>query len=243
MSGPLKTILVVEDEDDHFELVERAFDGEDGTFCLVRARTLEEAHERIGTLPPALVITDWKLPDGDGIQLIKKNMPGVFRYPVIVMTSHGNEAWAVEAMRLGALDYIVKSPETFFNIPRLARRALKEWDNITEREEAELALQEEKEFTETAINTMQGVFFVLDTQGRYVRWNRSLEDLVGTADHNLLGKDFLSAFRPEDREDIKAKITEVFAAGYAEAEARLSICGGGDAAVFLSDTEKNVQWR
>ena len=57
--------------------------------------------------------------------------------PVIVMTSHGNEAWAVEAIKLGALDYIVKSPESLSQMERSAERAMREWQHITALRKAE----------------------------------------------------------------------------------------------------------
>jgi PAS domain S-box-containing protein len=222
-------ILIVEDEDDHFELIRREFGKGAGGRSLERARDLREARRLIASRRPALVIADWKLPDGDGVQLIAKCPSGASQYPVIVMTSHGNEAWAVEAMKLGALDYIVKSPEAFADIPRIVNRACSEWKNIVERRSAENALQEEKELTETAVNTMPGVFFVLDAEGRYVRWNRCLEDLLGSADGSLRGRAFLDAVHSSDRQAVARTMTEVLAAGYAETGARL-LAGGSTAA-------------
>ncbi|HCC55580.1 MAG TPA: hypothetical protein DEQ20_11800 [Desulfobulbaceae bacterium] len=91
----LQVILIVEDEDDHFELIQRGFGDKDPGFRLERASTIQEARLQIATLAPTLVITDWKLPDGDGIELIGRDESGAPLFPVIITTSHGNEAWAV----------------------------------------------------------------------------------------------------------------------------------------------------
>ena len=61
------------------------------------------------------------------------------------MTSYGNEKSAVEAMKAGALDYIVKSPEAIAAIPRAVQRALREWNVIQANEQAEESLRESEE--------------------------------------------------------------------------------------------------
>jgi len=57
-------------------------------------------------------------------------------FPIMIMTSYGNEQVAVEAMKAGALDYVVKSAEAFATMPRTVERALREWKLLTERRDA-----------------------------------------------------------------------------------------------------------
>ena len=66
------------------------------------------------------------------------------------MTSCGNEAVAVAAMKAGALDYLVKSPEAFANMPGTVRRALREWKLIRERKLMESSLREALDRAEEA---------------------------------------------------------------------------------------------
>ena len=61
------------------------------------------------------------------------------------MTSHGDEQVAVEAMKAGALDYVVKTEATLTEMPRIAERALREWGHITERRRAEETAQHAQE--------------------------------------------------------------------------------------------------
>src|SRR5262245_11702663 len=71
------------------------------------AATLEAARRLMAELPFDLALLDVHLPDGEGTALLREKgfSPNT---SVIVMTADGGVAGAVEAMRLGALDYIVK---------------------------------------------------------------------------------------------------------------------------------------
>ncbi|MBE7470085.1 MAG: response regulator [Anaerolineales bacterium] len=140
-------ILLVEDEEAHVALISRSFEEQTPPIELVVARTLREATHLLIKLAPDLIITDWFLPDGDGIELLTADQINA-NYPVIVMTSHGNEQVAVEAMKAGALDYVVKSEVTLLAMPRIVQRVLREWGYIVERRRAEdEARQRNRELT------------------------------------------------------------------------------------------------
>jgi putative nucleotidyltransferase with HDIG domain len=133
-------ILLVEDELAHAELVRRAFERHGNKFRLSVAQTISEATSLIQTTPFALILTDWRLPDGEGTVLIdvqKENS----KIPVVIMTSHGNERVAVEAIKAGALDYVVKSDAALADMAHTAERALREWGNLTQRRHAEEQLR------------------------------------------------------------------------------------------------------
>jgi two-component system sensor kinase FixL len=134
MSGEPMHILLVEDEAAHAELVQRAFEARDSQVRLQVAASLSEAREWLAAtpMPPDLIIADWRLPDGEGMELLvaQPKSPVV---PVVIMTSHGNERVAVEAMKAGALDYVVKSETTLVDMPHIAERASRQWQMLVER--------------------------------------------------------------------------------------------------------------
>jgi len=92
--------------------------------------------------------------------------------------------------------------------------------DITERKEADRALRRAREFSANVIDAIPGVFFVLDRQGAYVRWNRNLEDLTGLSPERVAQNDAPIRIHPEDRQRVLDAIDAVFANGSAEAEAR-----------------------
>jgi len=130
---PEVAILIVEDEAAHAELLRRAFAARGQGFRPEFTSSLSEARRFLKDRNPSLVIADLVLPDGHGTELLET---GEVSCPLLVMTSHGNEQMAVEAMKLGALDYLVKSPAMLSDIPHTVERALREWKHLEEEKRA-----------------------------------------------------------------------------------------------------------
>lgn len=135
-------ILVVEDDPGHAELIKLNLE-DSLDYEIKLAATYARAQALMqGDFLPDLILADMRLPDGDGIDFVTSDPAR--RLPVVLMTSFGNEALAVDAIKAGALDYIVKSNAAFTDLPHLLERALREWRNITERQRAERILQEQQ---------------------------------------------------------------------------------------------------
>ncbi len=77
-------------------------------YAAEHARNAEEALKLARAAPPDAVLLDLRLPDGDGLSVLRALRREEFDAAVIVMTAHGSVATAVEAMRAGASDFLVK---------------------------------------------------------------------------------------------------------------------------------------
>jgi PAS domain S-box-containing protein len=122
-------ILVLEDEGAHIELIRRAFEGIRDAYRVTFTSSLAAARADIAHETPDLIIADWLLPDGKGIDILPKK-DGHITTPLIIMTSHGNEKLAVEMMKSGAIDYIIKSDINFIDLPHIVERTMREWEHI-----------------------------------------------------------------------------------------------------------------
>ncbi|MEJ2052316.1 MAG: sigma-54 dependent transcriptional regulator [Calditrichaceae bacterium] len=99
-------VLIVDDEIDSLELMQELFEGKG--YISETATNGLEALNKIKLQEPDIVLTDIRMPEMDGMQLLNiliKEHPNI---PVIMITAHGTVEAAVEAMRLGAKDYILK---------------------------------------------------------------------------------------------------------------------------------------
>ncbi|MBN2389507.1 MAG: response regulator [Anaerolineae bacterium] len=179
-------ILLVEDEVSHVELIRRAFRQRLPEANLFIAHNLKEAHHFLATQPVDLVITDWLLPDGQGVDVLLKHEREP-AFPVILMTSHGNEQVAVEAMKAGALDYVVKTAETLTDMPHIAERALREWHYLAERRRTEQEIIRLQHLLQNITDSMPSALITLDTEGHVLTWNPAAEQFTHCAKEQLLG--------------------------------------------------------
>jgi two-component system response regulator FlrC len=114
--------LVVDDEEDIRSFIAEALEGED--LQVTRARDGQEAAELSLRQSFHLVITDLTMPRMDGMTLVRKLRVETPETEVIVLTAHGTVATAVEAMKLGAFDYLQKPLSGPDELRLLVRRAL-----------------------------------------------------------------------------------------------------------------------
>lgn len=183
-------ILLVEDEEAHVELIRRAFESGNDSISLQVVRNLRQARASLKKSLPDLTIIDLLLPDGKGTELLHNGLPE--SHPIIIMTSHGDEQVAVEAIKSGALDYVVKSEATFADMPHIVNRALREWEHIRRRQRAEQALEQSRERLALVFDNVSDAlnFVALEPDGgfRSLLVNKAFEKLSGFKAEEIVGK-------------------------------------------------------
>ena len=106
MNAPVASILVVDDEPDLRTLYELTLLREG--YRVETASSVQEAREQLKTQRFDAVITDMRLPDGFGMELLQDLREQQRRERCVVMTAYGSAENAVEALRAGAFDYMTK---------------------------------------------------------------------------------------------------------------------------------------
>ncbi|MGZ8193908.1 MAG: sigma-54-dependent transcriptional regulator [Methylobacter sp.] len=120
MKKPL--VLIVDDEADLCELLEITLHRMNIETC--RAENIERARELLQKQPFDLCLTDMRLPDGNGLELVDTIQAMQAPIPVAVITAHGNMDTAILAMKKGAYDFVSK-PVDLSALRQLIKSALK----------------------------------------------------------------------------------------------------------------------
>lgn len=93
--------------------------------------------------------------------------------------------------------------------------------DITEHKENKEAIEEEKDLSDSLINSLPGVFYLYDQNGRFLRWNKNLEVVSGYSSAEIKAIHPLQFFSPEDQPLLTEKIQNVFENGSDNVEAPL----------------------
>jgi signal transduction histidine kinase len=127
MSQAVRRILIVDDSPEDRDLYRRVLRKDrEWTYELSEAGSAEEGLRRCQSDRPDCVLLDYRLPDSDGLSLLRrmseclKDEP----VPVILLTGQGSEAVAVEAMKNGAQDYLIKTAVTTETLTRAIQYAI-----------------------------------------------------------------------------------------------------------------------
>jgi PAS domain S-box-containing protein len=194
MKVPLK-ILFVEDVYTDAELVWHELTKSEIIFEKELVDTKMEYQSALESFKPDLIISDYSLPQFDGLSaLFLKNELAPFT-PFILVTGSINEEIAVETMKAGADDYVIKQ-----NLSRLGpaiRAAMKKMELLQEKEIAERALYANEELIRTFMNTNRDIMFVKDDQFRYVIvneetlrfFNKTSEQILYKTDFDLVDRE------------------------------------------------------
>jgi PAS domain S-box-containing protein len=200
---PLK-LVIIEDEEAHFSLMKRAIAQEFPYASIYHFKEANICLERLDSIAPSVIITDYLLPGMNGIEFLEALSQKDRDIPVIMITGQGDENIAVRAMKLGAIDYLVKSRHFFTLVPSVIEKVVRK-----NRLEQSL-LKFEKRFQDMAENTSDWVW-EMDAQGRYIYSNPVVKDIIGYQCDEVIGRYFYEFLSSETKAVIKAKIFALMA--------------------------------
>jgi PAS domain S-box-containing protein len=206
-SRPIR-VLLVEDESAHVRIVQRAFETR-SAFELRTAETIAAARQSIEANPPDLVIADVILPDGRGLDLIGPAESQ--KYGIVIMTAQGDESTAVEALKRGALDYVVKSAETLVDLPEVALRAIRVWEHIEARRTAEERLANEERRLRAVLDAIPDLIVIISRDGRFVECRGGKRQFGPDVAADFVGKDLTSVVGGDSQIALRRSIEEVLA--------------------------------
>ncbi len=175
---PLR-ILLIEDNPHDVQAFRRAFES--------NGRPVEiEHHERGETAQAVLkkataafdiAVVDQGLPGDPGLDFCKWVLAEGLLLPTVLLTVTGSETLAVEALKSGVFDYLIKNPGGghLKLLPTVLAHIVRRYKEQLDHERADEALRKERDLFQAAINSMPGIFYFFDRKGKYLLWNKNFE--------------------------------------------------------------------
>ena len=179
MNSKLITVLLVDDDEDDYFLTREYFqDLVNWKFDITWCSTYKEAQYQIKNNKYDLYLFDYLLGENTGIDLIEEACDAECEEPIILLTGKGDTKIAVEALRLGAADYLIKSELDAEKLERSIRYAL-------ERTSVLKALKHSERRYRKVFEESNDFLFISDLDGNIVDFNASACVLTGYSEEEL----------------------------------------------------------
>lgn len=202
---PIK-VLLVEDNVAYSDVLRETLAGvASAQFDLAQCDRLGAALQRLREEHFHAVLLDLNLPDSQGLETFTQIREAAPAVPIIILTSIEDEALALQAIREGAQEYLVKGQIQGKMLARIVRY-------VVERRFADQALREREEFFRLISENVTDLIAVLDRNGKRLYNSPSYAKLLGDPGQ-LRGTISFVQIHPEDQERIKRIFEETVATG------------------------------
>jgi PAS domain S-box-containing protein len=175
MDYPLR-ILFVEDLPSDYELAVRELQKSSLQFTHTRVDTKDTLQKTIKVLNPDLVISDYSLPEFDGMEALKISLEYDAFLPFIILTGSMNEDTAVACMKAGATDYVIKEHMT--RLPYAVMEALEQKKSLRAKVDGEIFIKKSEKKYRGIFENIQDVYFEASFEGIILEVSPSIEILT-----------------------------------------------------------------
>jgi PAS domain S-box-containing protein len=228
---PLR-ILYLEDDPGDGELVQATLEGEGIACHITRVETRADFVAALEQGGIDLILADYTLPAFDGMSALKISNTMCPEIPFIFVSGTLGEEVAIEALKMGATDYVFKT--RLARILPSVRRALREAGEKTQRKRAEDALRQSERRLRDVIETIPTMAWTATPEGANDFANRGWLEYTGISPSDTLGTGWKTAFHPSDVAAHVQKWQASLATGEPfESEARVRRAANGEYRWFL----------
>jgi PAS domain S-box-containing protein len=201
-------ILFAEDVLIHNIMAKKILRNEGLKFDSLLVETKESFKKALEEFKPDLVISDFMMPDFTGMEALLLTNAIDPSIPVIILTGSISEEVAVECMRSGATNYVIK--ENLIRLPFAVKEALQKKIALSEQRKAILALQESESRLKTITNSAGDAIIMIDNDGLISFWNPAAEKIFGFSAEEILGKKLHELIVPSKYHDTFYTTFETF---------------------------------
>ncbi len=176
-------ILYVDDETGLLE-IGKLFLERTGHFSVDTVDSAPEALRVIAEKRYDAIISDYQMPEMDGIELLKRVRTSCNTIPFIIFTGRGREEIVIQALNEGADFYLQKGGEPVSQFTELAHTVQK----AISQKQAERSIRDYERREADIINFLPDATFAIDKSGHVITWNHAIEEMTGVPATEMLGK-------------------------------------------------------
>lgn len=177
------SLLYVDDEPGLLE-IGQLFLESSGDFSVVTVLSAKEALAKLAERSFDAIVSDYQMPEMDGIEFLKTVRRSFGDIPFILFTGRGREEIVIMAINHGADFYLQKGGDPKAQFAELAHKIRQ----AVSRKRAEHALSESEKRLTDLINFLPDATFAIDNNSRVIAWNRAIEEMTGIPATDMLGK-------------------------------------------------------
>jgi two-component system, cell cycle sensor histidine kinase and response regulator CckA len=186
-----KRLLLVEDSEADAELLAMQLEKSRVPIRVERVSTEHDLRARIAQQPPDLVLSDFKIGPLDALRVLEIVRQSIPECPVIIVTGTLSDELAVECIKQGAIDYLLK--DKLERLPSAVERVFSEAALRAERAEAQKILRHHAAIVSASDDAIVG----LAVDETVTSWNQGAENLYGWSAQEAIGRPFSAFISPE----------------------------------------------
>jgi PAS domain S-box-containing protein len=170
-------------------------------------QTRKDYEKALASSPPDIILADYSLPSFDGLSALRIRQQLAPETPLIIVSGTIGEENAVELIRMGVTDYVLK--EKMYQIGPKIHRALKEARARQEKEMAEGQLRQREQQLRKIMDLSLDVICTVDEEGRFVTVGAASTPNWGYLPQELIGKRVVELVHPQDQEKTLKAIADL----------------------------------
>jgi PAS domain S-box-containing protein len=185
-------VLLIDDDPDDFLLTSDYLnDIPNRKFDITWSGSYNDALQKLKSRSHDIYIVDFLLGAKTGLDLLHASAELDFQEPFIILTGKGDQKVDEEAMKLGAVDYLIKGELNAEVLERSIRYALDRANTLK-------ALRESEKKYRTIFERSQDIIFLISPSGRVIEINRSVEEMLGYTPENIIANSMTGFWNEEE---------------------------------------------
>ncbi len=240
-------LLLLEDVAEDIELILLSLTNANLEFNYDIADTATLYREKLDNNIYDAVLADYRLPGFNGLEALKILQQSGQKIPFILVTGSLGEEAAVECMKAGITDYILK--DRLFRLPNILKRSLEEFalrrqqqQALIERQKAEIALRESEQRFRALIENAIDIILIVSSDGTFTYLSPSVKRILGYDPISLMGHSFFDLIHQEDQQRIRQAFNSIkIQANQFTILSEFRVCSHDNHWLMLDAIAKNLQ--